>query len=109
MRNCKVGDLAIIVKDEAKMENLGLIVRVLSACGEKSWSAYNWKKKCYYKRKTDRLFTWRVEVVSETGQIIYSDGFDNLYGLRVGDMPDLYLRPLPKLIEENLIEETCTI
>jgi hypothetical protein len=109
MRNCKVGDLAIIVKDEQKMENLGLVVRVLSACGERSWSAYNWQKKCYYKRKTNRLFTWIVEVVSETGQIIYSDSLGNLYGQKGGEVPDCYLRPLPKLIEENLIEEACTI
>jgi hypothetical protein len=55
------------------------------------------------------LFTWRVEVFSETGQIIYSDGLGNLYGQKVGEIPDCYLKPLPKLIEENLIEETCTI
>jgi len=94
MRNCKVGDLAIVVQDNQKMENLGLIVRVLEPYGNMRWSVFNWKTKKYYKKRVDVLFSWTVEVVSEAAQIIYADDAGNLYGKRVGEIPDIFLRPI---------------
>jgi len=94
MRNCRVGDLAIVVQDGQKMENLGLVVRVLESYGDMRWAVFNWKTKKYYKNRVDVLFTWTVEVVSEVGQIIYQDQDGNLYGKRVGEIPDIFLKPI---------------
>lgn len=109
MRNCKVGDLAIVVRDNDQLENLGLLVRVVKAYGEVRWTVFNWKTKRYYKRKVETLFTWTVEVVSETGQIIYSDTSGKLYGLRTGEIPDVCLRPLPTITEDAVFENSTTL
>ena len=93
MKNCKEGDLAIIVKDFGKMENIGLIVRVIRAHGDDGWIVENGK--CVY------LFSWVVEVLSDTSQIIYSDDEGNFYGEKVGDVPDAFLKPLPALNNEE--------
>ena len=109
MKNCKVGDLAIVVRDNDQLENLGLLVRVVEAYGEMQWRVFNWKTKRYYKRKFETLFSWTVEVVSDTSQIIYSEESGNLYGLRVGEVPDAYLRPLPTLTEDDSFENSTTL
>jgi hypothetical protein len=96
MRNCKEGDLATIVKDFGKMENLGLIVRVIRAHGDDGWIEEN--------GNSILLFSWVVEVLSDTSQIIYSDIEGNFYGEKVGEVPDAYLRPLPKLIDDESLE-----
>ena len=101
MRNCKIGDLAIIVRDNDKMENLGLIVRIVSAYGDIRWLNFNKKTGRYYKRKYTTLFSWKVKVVSDTSQIIYSDRQNTLYGELTGEVPDAYLRPLPALSDDE--------
>ena len=101
MRNCKVGDLAIIVRDNDKMENLGLIVRIVSAYGDIRWLDFNKKTGRYYKRKYTTLFSWKVQVVSDTSQIVYCDRQNTLYGELTGEVPDAYLRPLPALSEDK--------
>ena len=101
MRNCKVGDLAIIVRDNDKMENLGLIVRIVSAYGDIRWLDFNKKAGRYYKRKYSTLFSWTVQVVSDTSQIIYADSEHTLYGEMTGEVPDTYLRPLTALSDDE--------
>ena len=39
--NCQEGDLAIIVKDDGKLENLGLIVKVVKWYGMKKFYSYS--------------------------------------------------------------------
>ena len=102
MRNCKVGDLAVVVKDTGKMENLGLIVRVLNDCGPVNWV----EMVCVDGKSPERVVTslnsWHVEVVSDNAQIIYLDEIEGvLYGERTGDIPDAFLRRLPDLFEED--------
>jgi len=109
MRNCKVGDLAIIVRDNDKMENLGLIVRIVSACGDIHWLDFNRQTGRYYKRKYTTLFSWNVQVVSDTSQIIYVDSEDTYYSEITGQVPDAYLRPLPALSDDESLCEYSLI
>jgi hypothetical protein len=102
MRNCKVGDLAVVVKDTGKMENLGLIVRIVNDCGPVNWV----EMVCVDGKSPERVVTslnsWHVEVVSDNAQIIYLDEIEGvLYGERTGDIPDAFLRRLPDLFEED--------
>jgi hypothetical protein len=107
--NCQEGDLAIIVNDDGKHENLGLIVRVVSQYGMKKFYSYSQRRQTWNKRPR-RLFAWTVEVLSEYGTLTYEDSFGTLYGYRCGELPDSYLRRLPKLREvESLYEETLTV
>ena len=107
--NCQEGDLAIIVKDDGKHENLGLIVRVVSKYGMKKFYSYSHRKQTWNKRPR-RLFAWTVEVLSEYGTITYEGSFGVLYGYRSGEIPDSYLRRLPKLRDEDSQdEETLTV
>jgi hypothetical protein len=102
--NCQEGDLAIIVKDDGKHENLGLIVRVVSKYGMKKFYSYSQRRQTWNKRPR-RLFAWTVEVLSEYGTLTYEDSFGTLYGYRCGEIPDSYLRRLPKLREEDSLDE----
>ena len=43
-------------------------------------------------------------MLSEYGTLTYEDCFGTLYGYRSGDVPDSYLRRLPKLREEDSLE-----
>lgn len=102
MRNCKVGDLAVVVKDTGKMENLGLIVRVVSDCGPVNWVEMVSVDGKSPERVVTSLNSWHVEVVSDNAQIIYLDEIEAvLYGERTGDIPDAFLRRLPDLFEED--------
>mgnify|MGYP000061520222 CR=1 FL=1 len=106
--NCQQGDLAIIVKDDGKLENLGLIVRVVSKYGMKKFYSYSQRRQTWNKRPR-RLFAWTVEVLSEYGTLTYEDCFGTLYGYKSGEIPDSYLKRLPKLCEENTLEENLTV
>jgi hypothetical protein len=44
-------------------------------------------------------------VLSEYGTLTYEDSFGTLYGYRCGEIPDSYLRRLPKLREEDSLDE----
>ena len=102
MRNCKVGDLAVVVKDTGKMENLGLIVRVLNDCGPVNWVEMVYVDGKSPERVVTSLNSWHVEVVSDNAQIIYLDEIEGvLYGERTGDIADAFLRRLPDLFEED--------
>ena len=107
--NCQEGDLAIIVKDDGKLENLGLIVRVVSKYGMKKFYSYSQRRQTWNKRPR-RLFAWTVEVLSEYGTLTYEGSFGTLNGYKSGEVPDSYLRRLPKLREEDSQdEETLTV
>jgi len=107
--NCQVGDLAIIVNDDGKHENLGLIVRVVSKYGMKKFYSYSQRRQTWNKRPR-RLFAWTVEVLSEYGTLTYESSFGTLNGYKSGEIPDSYLRRLPKLREEDSQdEETLTV
>jgi hypothetical protein len=102
MRNCKVGDLAVVVKDTGKMENLGLIVRIVNDCGPVNWVEMISVDGKSPERVVTSLNSWHVEVVSDNAQIIYLDEIEGvLYGERTGDIPDAFLRRLPDLFEED--------
>ena len=89
--NCEVGDLAITVKCSLP-ENLGNIVRVVSAIGMKKWSP-----------SESPLFTWQVEIATEHGWLAYEyETYSET--LKSGPVPDQCLRRItpPKgyLLEE---------
>lgn len=98
--NCSVGDLAITV-DSRLPENLGNIVRIVSADGFQEWPGFK-----------GSLFTWNVEIASETGLLHYR--FDQvLKTVKSGPVPDRCLRRLtpPKgyLMDEFLEAEQLQI
>jgi hypothetical protein len=64
--NCSVGDLAITVNC-AFPQNLGNIVRIISAVGFDEWQGFS-----------EPLFTWNVQVATEGGQLFYQmeDGLE---------------------------------
>ena len=95
MANCKVGDLAIIVKDEGLQENLGITVQIVGHAGYVGWYLYSKRLKRDYKRPR-RLYSWKVVALSSTG-ICYHNHYGDLYYCRDGQVPDAYLQPLPKL------------
>ena len=89
--NCSVGDLAITVRWSFP-ENLGNIVRIISAEGFQEWQGHD-----------KLLYTWNVDVATEDGYLYYQ-GEDGLEPYKSGPVPDIYLRRLtpPKgyLVEE---------
>ena len=95
MANCKVGDLAIIVKDDGLQENLGMTVQIVGCLGYRDWYPYSERLKRPYKRPR-RLYSWSVVALSSTG-ICYRDQYGDLYYRQEGDFPDAYLQRLPKL------------
>jgi len=97
--NCKAGDLAIFINDDGKMQNLGIIVRIISPYGFNHWYTYSERLKRFYKRSR-RLYSWNVEALSATG-ITYCNEDGALRQARFGIAPDSYLKPLPKLRKER--------
>jgi hypothetical protein len=79
--NCSVGDLAITVNC-AFPQNLGNIVRIISAVGFDEWQGFS-----------EPLFTWNVQVATEGGQLFYQME-DGIEGFSEGPVPDRYLRRL---------------
>ena len=99
MANCKVGDLAIIVKDDGLQENLGITVQILGLAGYVGWYPYSHRLKRSYKRPR-RLYSWKVVALSSRG-ICYRNGEDELFFSKVGKVPDACLQRLPKLPADN--------
>ena len=99
MANCKVGDLAIIVKDDGLQENLGITVQILGLAGYVGWYPYSHRLKRSYKRPR-RLYSWKVVALSSRG-ICYRNGEDALFFSKVGKVPDACLQRLPKLPADN--------
>ena len=99
MANCKVGDLAIIVIDEALQENLGITVQIVGHAGYVNWYPYSKRLKRSCKRPR-RLYTWNVVALSSKG-ICYRNYYGDLYYRGEGDFPDAYLQRLPKLPAEK--------
>lgn len=99
MANCKVGDLAIIVIDEALQENLGITVQIVGCAGYVTWYPYSERLKRSYKRPR-RLYSWNVVALSSKG-ICYRNHYGDLYYRGEGDFPDAYLQRLPKLPAEK--------
>jgi hypothetical protein len=89
--NCGVGDLAITVNCNIK-ENLGNIVKIVSADGFREWP-----------RHSEMLYTWNVEVATEEGFLFYKFT-SGLKALKTGPVPDKYLRRLTPP-QGHLIEE----
>jgi hypothetical protein len=99
MANCKVGDLAIIVIDEALQENLGITVQIVGLAGYIAWYPYSKRLKRSCKRPR-RLYSWNVVALSSKG-ICYRNYYGDLYYRGEGDIPDAYLQRLPKLPAEK--------
>jgi len=95
MANCKVGDLAIIVKDEGLQENLGISVQIVGLAGYVNWYPFSERLKRSYKRPR-RLYSWNVVALSSKG-ICYRNYYGDLYYRVEGQFPDAYLQRLPKL------------
>lgn len=106
--NCQKGDLAIIVKDDGKLENLGLIVKVVKWYGMKKFYSYSHRNQKWTKPKKT-LCAWTVEVLSENSAISYGTTTGKVYSKKRGWFPDSYLKRLPKLCEENTLEENFTV
>jgi len=106
--NCQQGDLAIIVKDDGKLENLGLIVKVVRWYGMKKFYSYSHLNQKWTK-PTKTLCAWTVEVLSENGAISYGTTTGKVYSKKRGWFPDSYLKRLPKLCEENTLEQYFTV
>jgi hypothetical protein len=105
--NCKVGDLAIIVQDQADLENLGIIVKVEAKKGFLSWERYDHRQK-KYTGEIVWLFSWRVTSLS--GRIYYND-HQEVYIKSSGDFPDECLRPLCDFTEteQEVTEEESLV
>jgi hypothetical protein len=104
MANCKVGDLAIIVIDEALQENLGITVQVVSQAGYLDWYPYSkcLKRSC---KRPIRLYSWNVVALSSKG-ICYRNYYGDLYYRVEGQFPDAYLQRLPKLpVDKEVFSE----
>ena len=99
MANCKVGDLAIIVKDDGLQENLGITVQIIGLAGYVGWYPYSQRLKRSYKRPR-RLYSWKVVALSSKG-ICYRNCEDKLFFSQVGNLPDACLQRLPKLPVDN--------
>ena len=98
MANCKVGDLAIVVKDDGLQENLGITVQIVSQAGYYWCYPYSKRLKRNYKRSR-RLYSWNVVALSNVGICYSSNG--ELEFCREGWFPDAYLQRLPKLPAEK--------
>jgi hypothetical protein len=79
--NCSVGDLAITVNCRFP-QNLGKIVRIISAIGFDEWQGFD-----------ELLFTWNVVVATEGAKLFYQME-DGIEGFDEGPVPDRYLRRL---------------
>jgi hypothetical protein len=98
MANCKVGDLAIIVRDDGLQENLGITVQIVGHAGYVWCFPYSKRLKRNYKRSR-RLYSWNVVALSSVG-ICYSSNGELEYRSE-GWFPDAYLQRLPKLPAEK--------
>jgi len=104
MANYKVGDLAVIVKDEGLQENLGITVQIVSCAGYVNWYPFSERLKRSYKRPR-RLYSWNVVALSSKG-ICYRNYYGDLYYLVEGSIPDAYLQRLPKLpVDKEVFSE----
>jgi hypothetical protein len=90
--NCEEGDLAIIVKDDSDLLNLGLVVRVLSYAGDRRWEIYDHQAKRWTGRMAS-LPSWYVQAVSGRG-ISFDRGNGDLVLRKYAHIPDVYLKPL---------------
>ena len=79
--NCSVGDLAITVKYRIP-ENMGKIVRIVSAQGFQEWVGGD-----------TLLYTWNVEAATVEGYLNYQ-GAEGLEARKTGPVPDECLRRL---------------
>jgi len=103
MANCKVGDLAIIVRDDGLKENLGLTVQIVGHAGYVWCFPYSKRLKRNYKRSR-RLYSWNVVALSSTGICYSTNG--KLRFCSEGWFPDAYLQRLPKLpADEEVFSE----
>jgi len=98
MANCKVGDLAIIVRDDGLQENLGITVQIVGQAGYIRWYPYSIRLKRNYKRSRC-MYSWSVVALSSRG-ICYRNCLGELNYYQEGEIPDSYLMPLPKLRAE---------
>ena len=104
MANCKVGDLAIIVKDEGLQENLGITVQIVGLAGYVNWYPFSERLKRSCKRPR-RMYSWNVVSLSSKG-ICYRNYYGDLYYRIEGRIPDAYLQRLPKLpVEKEVFTE----
>ena len=92
--NVKIGDLAIVVNDGGKHENVGLVVTVVSFEGKMYWHEFGERP------------TWMVEAAGPRG-ICYERSDGELYFKRQGKVPDCCLKRIePDLNEyDSAIEE----
>jgi len=98
MANCKVGDLAIIVRDDGLQENLGITVQIVGQAGYVWLYPYSKRLKRNYKRSR-RLYSWNVVALSSTGICYSTNG--TLRFCSEGWFPDAYLQRLPKMPAEK--------
>lgn len=99
MKHFKVGDLAIIVKDDGLQENLGITVQIVGQAGYIAWYPYSLSLKRSYKRPR-RLYSWSVVALSSRG-ICYRNSKDELFFSCAGEVPDSCLQRLPKIPVSN--------
>jgi hypothetical protein len=93
--NVKPGDLAIVVDDGGKFENVGLVVSVVSFEGTLDWYEFG------------KQPSWLVEAAGPRG-LCYERSDGELYFKHQGKMPDCCLKRIePDLNEyDSVIEET---
>jgi hypothetical protein len=91
--NVKPGDLAIVVNDGGKHENVGLVVNVVSFEGNMDWYEFGEQP------------SWLVEAAGPRG-LCYERSDGQLYFKRLGKMPDCCLKRVePDLDEDYLPHE----
>lgn len=94
--NCKLGELAIIVK-AYNLENIGKVVKIIGSKGFTNWPDIQ-----------GLVYVWLVETVVEGVKLKYTVG-DTEHSYRTsGFLPDTFLRPLLKnkgsLTQEETLE-----
>ena len=91
--NVKLGDLAIVVADGGKFENVGLVVSVVSFEGTLDWYEFGEQP------------SWLVEAAGPRG-LCYERSDGELYFKRQGKVPDCCLKRVePDQTEEDFSRE----
>ena len=91
--NVKIGDLAIVVDDGGKYENVGLVVSVVLFEGNMDWYEFGVQP------------SWLVEAAGPRG-LCYERSDDALYFKRQGEVPDCCLQRIePDPTDEDFSRE----
>ena len=92
MRNCEIGDVAIIVDAHGNTENVGKAVLIVSEYGNV----------IVHEKEGDAglpLFAWQVVLISDE-MLSYTLEDVDLIAKQIGIVPDIYLKKFSEVVED---------